>query len=113
MTWRLPVASTQSTRGVAIDGPPGLAHAIDGRRNRWSRCALTAARPRRREVEALEASLGDKVMALDGRVGALQATSLADAEKTYAKGATAAEVNAELCELQTYARGEAAACVLT
>ena len=78
----------------------------------WSRCALTAARPRRREVEALEASLGDKVMALDGRVGALQATSLAAAEKTYAKGATAAEVNAELCELQTYARGEAAACVL-
>ena len=68
--------------------------------------------PRRREVEALEASLGDKVMGLDGRVGALQATSLADAEKTYAKGATAAEVNAELCELQTYARGEAAACVL-
>ena len=67
---------------------------------------------RRREVEALEAGLGDKVMALDGRVGALQATSLADAEKTYAKGATAAAVNAELCELQTYARGEAAACVL-
>ena len=32
--------------------------------------------PRRREVEALEASLGDKVMALDGRVGALQATEL-------------------------------------
>ena len=44
-------------------------------------------------------------MALDGRVGALQATSLADAEKTYAKGATAAAVNAELCELQTYAKG--------
>ena len=52
-------------------------------------------------------------MALDGRVGTLQATSLADAEKTYAKGATKAEVNAELCELQTYARGEAATASAT
>ena len=51
-------------------------------------------------------------MALDGRVGALQATSLADAEIKYKKGATTSETNAELCELQTYARGEAAACVL-
>ena len=51
-------------------------------------------------------------MALDGRVGTLQATSLADAEIKYKKGATTSETNAELCELQTYARGEAAACVL-
>ena len=88
-----------------------VAHAIDARNVVVLRTQITHD-PRRREVEALEASLGDKVMALDGRVGALQATSLADAEKTYAKGATKAEVNAELCELQTYARGEAAACVL-
>merc|ERR1711871_1727253 len=40
------------------------------------------------------------------------ATSLADAEVKYKKGATTSETNAELCELQTYARGEAAACVL-
>ena len=60
----------------------------------------------------MEASLGDKVMALDGRVGTLQATSLADAEKKYASQATKEAVNAELSELQTYARGEAAACVL-
>merc|ERR1711924_222225 len=40
------------------------------------------------------------------------ATSLADAEIKYKKGATTSETNAELCELQTYARGEAAACVL-
>ena len=64
--------------------------------------------PRRREVEALEASLGDKVMALDGRVGALQATSLADAEKTYAKGATAAEVNATQATLKGGANATAA-----
>ena len=54
---------------------------------------------------------GDKDAA-QARVGTLQATSLAAAEIKYTKGATTSETNAELCELQTYARGEAAACVL-
>jgi len=66
------------------------------------------------EVERLEAALPDTIMAIDGRVSALSERSLADVEAAYRGSVSAATpcVNAELAELLTYVRSEAAACVL-
>ena len=66
------------------------------------------------EVERLEAALPDTIMGIDGRVSALSERSLADVEASYRGSITAGNpaVNAELAELLTYVRSEAAACVL-
>mmetsp|Transcript_38122 Transcript_38122/g.122387 ORF Transcript_38122/g.122387 Transcript_38122/m.122387 type:complete len:245 (-) Transcript_38122:122-856(-) len=63
------------------------------------------------EIDALETSLPEKIMEIDGRLGTLASSSLPEIEGKFAK-ATTTKVNETVASLVSYARSEAATCIL-